>query len=228
MTSLPSYASLFDMSLIKRISDEQPVFPCWLYSTRTMDGKSWWWRCTSLKTFIFDISESGDGCPTTHWHPDQPEAPKEVPDESPTRKALNDAIRELEKVAPTDLPAPASEEAKDLGGEHETAKKVCAVLRGIVTIDENQQWDLLVGGVAQLRAVLFAHPTTDEAIAREAAHELAWMLFPVKADIATSSAYPAEQRRSCYVDLTTHEKEILPVILRALQRARSSQQKGTV
>lgn len=201
----PSKTKPFPASKVKRIAPDSIVpFPGWLWHYSQL---AWAKYSDRFSAPVMNLLAYG----YTYYHPDQPEAPKEGPTERVSsvpgvQAAYEELVREH-----ADLPAPASEESEDLGGEHETAKKVCAVLRGIVTIDEDQRWDLLVGGVAQLRAVLFSpqNPTTDEAIAREAAKEI-------------NAIKPRTMSRFASIgDLhEDYQKEVAAIILRAIQRAR--------
>ena len=58
-------------SQVRRITPEsQPVFPCWLWLPI---AKHHWFRLSG--GLALDISKVG----FTHWHPDQPHAPTDIP-----------------------------------------------------------------------------------------------------------------------------------------------------
>lgn len=65
------------MTSIRRITPEdQPQFPCWVWAPPIVNQHGWWWRCVTVETFRYEQAEEDA---STHWSPDAPEAPSEVP-----------------------------------------------------------------------------------------------------------------------------------------------------
>lgn len=221
-------------SKVKRIADEQPVFPCWL---RLVFNKKWIffdfvpnrYFPNGWKSGRYDLWSSNDRFI-------MPEAPKEVPgihhasdcavhNEPAFRNGPCDCGA---TTATADLPAPASEEAKEEWKAGDIARVVRSPnyawngveVRLIEKHENGVHWkveatsDLSPKNIAYWREEnLFrespAHPTTDEAIAREMTEDLIkW--------------------RSTTADPETGRKMLTAYFLSVLQRARSSQQKGAV
>lgn len=96
-------------SLIKRIDEQnKPQFPCWLYAPSIVDDPNdcgiWTFR-NSASDAIYTLTLA------THWHPDQPEAPKEVPEQIVSSKpGIQSAYNEL--VQEHASPAPSTSEGK--------------------------------------------------------------------------------------------------------------------
>lgn len=94
--------------IYKITPDCQPVFPCWLRNdgSLTVSGKPAWIR-------FYESAHPTTLEHCTHWHPHQPEAPTERPDEVPARGRTGGLLAEMTEYYNQQEDAVASQAASD-------------------------------------------------------------------------------------------------------------------
>lgn len=161
------------------------------------------------------------GIIASHFHPDQPTAPTEVPAcYSPFDDPIefHESVAGVKQLSKTVPPLPSGQERAGFktelnylywsayhSGHHDTVegRYTDVVAQDRFTFHEDEVNDCLSGGdMPILSAFAPSHPLTDEAIAREAAHEIRNTVY-----------WPNDKNEGDIPKLTA-------IILRALQRAR--------